>query len=254
MSKYRVVMIRHGESEWNQKNLFCGWFDAALSTKGEEEALSAGKALKQNNYSFDVAHTSVLKRAQNTLNSILTELGQNNIPVYKTWRLNERHYGGLTGLNKAETAAKYGEQQVQIWRRSFDTPPPPMEVDHAYYDQIVNDQRYKEEPSKDEFPMYESLKLTIQRTLPYWNDVIIPQLKEGKKIIIAAHGNSLRGIVKHLDNLTDDQIMSLNLPTGIPFEYELDENFKPIVSMKFLGDEETVRKAIEAVAAQGKAK
>jgi len=254
MAKYRVVMVRHGESEWNQKNLFCGWFDAALSAKGEEEAASAGKALKQGCYKFDVAHTSVLKRAQNTLGAILKELGQEDIPISRTWRLNERHYGGLTGLNKAETAAKYGEEQVQIWRRSFDTPPPPMDKNHAYYDQIVNDCRYKDEPSIDEFPMFESLKLTIQRTLPYWNDVIIPQLKEGKQILIAAHGNSLRGIVKHLDNLTEDQIMSLNLPTGIPFEYELDENFKPVVSMKFLGDEETVKKAMEAVAAQGKAK
>lgn len=254
MAKYRVVMVRHGESEWNEKNLFCGWFDASLSQKGEEEAASAGKALKQGSYKFDVAHTSVLKRAQNTLGAILKELGQEDIPILKTWRLNERHYGGLTGLNKAETAAKYGEEQVQIWRRSFDTPPPPMDTNHAYYDQIVNDSRYKDEPSKDKFPMFESLKLTIQRTLPYWNDVIIPQLKDGKQILIVAHGNSLRGIVKHLDNLTEDQIMSLNLPTGIPFEYELDENFKPVVSMKFLGDEETVKKAMEAVAAQGKAK
>lgn len=182
--------------------------------------------MKQGNYKFDVAHTSVLKRAQNTLGAILKELGQEDIPISKTWRLNERHYGGLTGLNKAETAAKYGEEQVifinitlffvvtlisgitikfnmlqvQIWRRSFDTPPPPMDKEHAYYDQIVNDCRYKDEPSKDEFPMFESLKLTIQRTLPYWNDVIIPQLKEGKQILIAAHGNSLRGIVKHLDS------------------------------------------------------
>ncbi|XP_022170714.1 phosphoglycerate mutase 1 [Myzus persicae] len=254
MAKYKVVMVRHGESEWNQKNLFCGWYDASLSPKGEVEAANAGKALKQGNYKFDLAHTSVLKRAQNTLGSILKELGQEDIPIAKTWRLNERHYGGLTGLNKSETAAKYGEEQVQIWRRSFDTPPPAMDTDHAYYDQIVNDPRYKDEPLKEEFPMFESLKLTIQRTLPYWNDVIIPQLKEGKQILIAAHGNSLRGIVKHLDNLTEDQIMNLNLPTGIPFEYELDENFKPVVSMKFLGDEETVKKAIEAVAAQGKAK
>lgn len=189
-----------------------------------------------------------------TLNSILEESGQTGIPIHKTWRLNERHYGGLTGLNKSETAAKYGEEQVQIWRRSFDIPPPPMEADHQYYDAIVKDPRYKDGPSADEFPKFESLKLTIERTLPYWNDVIIPQLKEGKTLIIAAHGNSLRGIVKHLDQLTDDQIMQLNLPTGIPFVYELDENFKPVVSMQFLGDEETVKKAIESVAAQGKAK
>jgi len=252
--KYRIVMVRHGESEWNQKNLFCGWFDANLSDKGKEEAVAAGKAVKDAGLKFDVAHTSVLTRAQVTLGNILKESGQEGIPVNKTWRLNERHYGSLTGLNKSETAAKYGEAQVQIWRRSFDTPPPPMEPDHPYYNTIVKDPRYAEGPSEAEFPMFESLKLTIARTLPYWNDVIIPQLKEGKSIIIAAHGNSLRGIVKHLDNLSDDAIMALNLPTGIPFVYELDENFKPVVSMKFLGDEETVRKAIESVAAQGKAK
>ena len=252
--KYKIVMVRHGESEWNQKNLFCGWFDANLSEKGKEEAKAAGKAVKEAGLKFDVAHTSVLTRAQITLQAILSESGQENVPVCKTWRLNERHYGGLTGLNKAETAAKYGEEQVQIWRRSFDIPPPPMEPGHTYYDNIVKDARYAEGPKGDAFPMFESLKLTIARTLPYWNDVIIPQLKEGKRIIIAAHGNSLRGIVKHLDNLSDDAIMALNLPTGIPFVYELDDNFKPVVSMKFLGDEETVKKAMEAVAAQGKAK
>lgn len=296
--KYKIVMVRHGESEWNLKNQFCGWFDAELSetgkwviqktykaikwlwnmylyyqTIGKREAEAAGEAVKAAGLQFDVAHTSVLTRAQSTLNAILTKTGQTNIPVNKTWRLNERHYGGLTGLNKAETAAKYGEEQVKIWRRSFDTPPPPMEPGHPYYDNIVKDPRYATEPKKEEFPMFESLKLTIARTLPYWNEVIIPQMKEGKRILIAAHGNSLRGIVKHLDgkwhntflwilwwayfpfpDMSEDAIMGLNLPTGIPFVYELDENFIPVVSMKFLGDEETVKKAIEAVAAQGKAK
>lgn len=166
---------------------------------GKNEAVAAGKALKSAGYTFDVAHTSKLTRAQNTLKSILKEIGQENLPTEQTWRLNERHYGGLTGMNKAETAAKYGEEQVQIWRRSFDTPPPPMEDDHKYYETIVKDPRYAGEPKPEEFPRFESLKLTIDRTLPYWNNTIIPQLKEGKKIIIAAHGNSLRGIVKHLD-------------------------------------------------------
>jgi 2,3-bisphosphoglycerate-dependent phosphoglycerate mutase len=247
-------MVRHGESEWNKLNLFCGWYDADLSDKGKEEAVSAGKALKNENYKFDIAHTSVLTRAQKTLEAILKETGQTDLSVEKSWRLNERHYGGLTGLNKAETSAKYGEDQVQIWRRSFDVPPPPMEKDHPYYDKIVNDPRYAKEPKPEEFPAFESLKLTIQRTLPYWNDVIIPQIKEGKNILIAAHGNSLRGIVKHLDEMSDEAIMGLNLPTGIPFVYELDENLKPVVSMQFLGDPETVKKAMEAVAAQGKAK
>jgi len=254
MSTFKIVMIRHGESEWNQLNKFCGWFDAKLSEKGESEATRGGKALKDAGYQFDIAHTSLLTRAQTTLGRVLAEIGQPDLETCKTWRLNERHYGGLTGLNKAETAAKHGEEQVKIWRRSFDIPPPAMEKDHPYYDAITNDERYKDGPSKDEFPMFESLKLTIERTLPYWNDVIVPQIKAGKKIIIAAHGNSLRGIVKHLDGLSEDQIMGLNLPTGIPFVYKLDENMKPVVSMQFLGDKETVDAAIAAVAAQGKAK
>ncbi|XP_053977023.1 phosphoglycerate mutase 2 [Hylaeus volcanicus] len=254
MSKYVIVMVRHGESEWNKLNQFCGWYDANLSEKGRKEAEAAGKAIKNDGLVFDVAHTSVLTRANDTLAAILKEIGQENIPIHKTWRLNERHYGALTGLNKAETATKYGEEQVQIWRRSFDTPPPPMERDHKYYDAIVKDPRYANELKEEDFPKFESLKLTIERTLPYWNNTIIPQLKEGKRIIIAAHGNSLRGIVKHLDQISNEDIMGLNLPTGIPFVYELDENFKPVVSMKFLGDEETVKAAIAAVAAQGKAK
>lgn len=210
--------------------------------------------MKDAGYKFDQAYTSVLKRAQITLNTILKEIGQEDLPVEKTWRLNERHYGNLTGLDKAETAAKYGESQVQIWRRSFDTPPPAMEESNPYYKVIVESPVYASEPTKKEFPMYESLKLTIQRTLPYWNDVIVPQIKAGKQILIAAHGNSLRGIVKHLDSMSDAAIMELNLPTGIPFVYELDENMQPVESLKFLGDEETVRKAMEAVAAQGKVK
>lgn len=255
MSKtYKIVMIRHGESEWNKLNKFCGWFDAKLSEQGISEAEAGGKALKDAGYKFDLAHTSLLTRAQTTLEKVLAGIDQKDLPVSKTWRLNERHYGALTGLNKAETAAKHGEDQVKIWRRSFDTPPPAMEKDHEYYDNLVNDPRYKDGPTKDEFPMFESLKLTIERTLPYWNETIVPQIKEGKSIIIAAHGNSLRGIVKHLDNLSEDEIMGLNLPTGIPFVYELDENLKPVSSMKFLGDEETVKKAMAAVANQGKAK
>jgi len=251
---YKVVMLRHGESTWNKENRFCGWYDAGLSDKGVDEAKAGGAALKASGYTFDTAHTSMLQRAQTTLKNVLEQIDQPDLPVQRTWRLNERHYGGLTGLDKAETAAKHGEAQVQIWRRSFDTPPPPMEKDHPYYENIAKDERYKNEPSAEEFPMFESLKLTIDRTLPYWNNVIVPQIKSGKKVLIAAHGNSLRGIVKHLDNITDDDIMGLNLPTGIPFVYELDEDMKPVVSMQFLGDEETVKKAIASVAAQGKAK
>jgi len=251
---YQIVMIRHGESEWNKENRFCGWFDAGLSAQGIKEAHAGGKALKDAGFKFDVAHTSVLQRAQTTLKTVLGEIGQPDLPVQKNWRLNERHYGGLTGLNKAETAEKHGEAQVKIWRRSFDVPPPPMEEGHPYHQNITKDPRYKDDPSEEELPKNESLKLTIARTLPYWDNVIVPQIKSGKKIIIAAHGNSLRGVVKHLDNMSDEAIMELNLPTGIPFVYELDEDMKPVVSMKFLGDEETVRKAIESVAAQGTTK
>lgn len=250
MSTYKIIMVRHGESEWNKLNKFCGWFDAELSDNGVKEAKAAGKALKDADYKFDLAYTSVLKRAEDTLEAILVELGQEGLETRRSWRLNERHYGGLTGFNKAETAEKYGEEQVQQWRRSFDTPPPPMKEDHDYYEKIVKDARYKDIP----VPKFESLKLTIERTLPYWNDEIVPNIKEGKKILIAAHGNSLRGIVKHLDNISDTDIIGLNLPTGIPFYYELDENMQPIKSLQFLGDEETVKKAMAAVAAQGKAK
>merc|ERR1711892_1595506 len=251
---YQIVMIRHGESEWNKENRFCGWFDAGLSAQGINEAHAGGKALKDAGYTFDIAHTSLLTRAQVTLNMVLDGIEQKDLPVQKNWRLNERHYGGLTGLNKAETAEKHGEAQVKIWRRSFDVPPPPMEEGHPYHQNITKDPRYKDDPSEEELPKNESLKLTIARTLPYWDNVIVPQIKSGKKIIIAAHGNSLRGVVKHLDNMSDEAIMELNLPTGIPFVYELDEDMKPVVSMKFLGDEETVKKAIESVAAQGTTK
>lgn len=253
MATYKIVMVRHGESEWNKLNKFCGWYDAGLSEKGLEEAIAAGKALKDAGLVFDLAYTSVLTRAIATLDKALEVQGQKDLEVRRSWRLNERHYGGLTGLNKAETAKEHGEAQVQTWRRSFDTPPPPMMQDHKHYSDIADDPRYAD-VDKSDIPMFESLELTIKRTLPYWNEEIVPQMKAGKRIIISAHGNSLRGIVKHLDNISNEAIMKLNLPTGIPFIYELDENMKPVVSMQFLGDEETVKKAMESVAAQGKAK
>ncbi|CAO2640500.1 Phosphoglycerate mutase 2 [Lemmus lemmus] len=223
MATHRLVMVRHGESSWNQENRFCGWFDAELSEKGAEEAKRGASAIKDAKMEFDICYTSVLKRAIRTLWTILDGTDQMWLPVVRSWRLNERHYGGLTGLNKAETAAKHGEEQVKIWRRSFDTPPPPMDEKHPYYTSI----------SKDE---------------------IAPKIKAGKRVLIAAHGNSLRGIVKHLEGMSDQAIMDLNLPTGIPIVYELDQALKPTKPMRFLGDEETVRKAMEAVAAQGKAK
>ncbi|XP_067857431.1 phosphoglycerate mutase 2-like [Heptranchias perlo] len=253
MACYKLVIVRHGESSWNQENRFCGWFDADLSEKGLAEATRGAKALKEAGYEFDVCYTSVLKRAIRTLWVILDGIDQMWLPVTRTWRLNERHYGGLTGLNKAETAAKHGEEQVKIWRRSFDTPPPPMDDKHPFYCIISKARRYQGLKSS-ELPSCESLKDTIARALPFWNDVIVPQIKAGKRVLIAAHGNSLRGIVKHLEGLSEAAIMELNLPTGIPIVYELDANLKPIKPMQFLGDEATVKAAMEAVAAQGKVK
>ncbi|RXN17567.1 phosphoglycerate mutase 1 [Labeo rohita] len=226
MAAYKLVLIRHGESCWNQENRFCGWFDADLSETGAQEAKKGGQALKDAGFEFDICYTSVLKRAIRTLWIVLDSIDQMWLPVHRTWRLNERHYGGLTGLNKAETAAKHGEAQ---------------------------DRRYAD-LTEDQLPSCESLKDTIARALPFWNEEIVPQIKEGKRVLIAAHGNSLRGIVKHLEGMSEEAIMELNLPTGIPILYELDKNLKPIKPMQFLGDEETVRKAMEAVAAQGKAK
>ncbi|XP_051896816.1 phosphoglycerate mutase 2 [Pristis pectinata] len=253
MACYKLVIVRHGESTWNQENRFCGWFDADLSEKGLDEATRGAKALKEAGYQFDVCYTSVLKRAIRTLWIILDGIDQMWLPVTRTWRLNERHYGGLTGLNKAETAAKHGEEQVKIWRRSFDIPPPPMDEKHPYYSIISKARRYAGLTSS-ELPSCESLKDTIARALPFWNEVIAPQIKAGKRVLIAAHGNSLRGIVKHLEGMSDAAIMELNLPTGIPIVYELDADLKPTKPMQFLGDEATVKAAMEAVAAQGKVK
>lgn len=253
MAAYKLVLIRHGESAWNLENRFSGWYDADLSPAGHEEAKRGGQALRDAGYEFDICFTSVQKRAIRTLWTVLDAIDQMWLPVVRTWRLNERHYGGLTGLNKAETAAKHGEAQVKIWRRSYDIPPPPMEPDHPFYSNISKDRRYAD-LTEDQLPSCESLKDTIARALPFWNEEIVPQIKEGKRVLIAAHGNSLRGIVKHLEGLSEEAIMELNLPTGIPIVYELDKNLKPIKPMQFLGDEETVRKAMEAVAAQGKAK
>lgn len=251
---FKIVMARHGESEWNQKNLFCGWFDSELSERGISEAHRAGIALKDAGYKFDLAYSSVLKRANVTCETILNELGQGDLPYIRTWRLNERHYGGLTGMNKLETVEKFGEEQVAIWRRSFDIPPPPITPENPYYDIIMNNPIYKDEPSKEEFPMFESLKLTMERTMVFWHGTIAPKIKEGKCILIAAHGNSLRGIIYYLKKMTNEEIMKVNLPTGIPFVFTLDENLNVIGDWEFLGDPETVKKAMEEVANQGKKK
>lgn len=247
---YKVVLLRHGESEWNKENRFTGWTDVDLTEKGIAEAVKAGKILKENGFQFDVAFVSVLKRALRTLWLTLEEMDQLWIPWEKSWRLNERHYGSLQGLNKAETAAKHGEEQVLVWRRSYDIPPPPLDK---------NDERY---PGKlrmycdvveSDLPLTESLKDTVARFLPYWHDTIAPTIKSGKRVIIAAHGNSLRALVKYLDNMSDEEILKLNIPTGMPLIYELDENLKPIKHY-YLGDPEEVEKAMQSVANQGKAK
>jgi len=247
---YTVVLLRHGESQWNLENRFTGWTDVDLSEKGILEAISAGKVLKEKEFTFDIAYTSVLKRALRTLWLTLEEMDLLWIPVVKSWRLNERHYGALQGLNKAETAAAHGEEKVLIWRRSYDIPPPALEKTDPRYP--GNDPRYADMDPKD-IPFTECLKDTVERFLPIWFDTIAPVIKSGKKVIIAAHGNSLRALVKYLDNISDEAILKLNIPTGLPLVYELDKDLKPIKSY-YLGDEEEVKKAMEAVANQGKAK
>ena len=244
----KIVLLRHGESSWNKENRFTGWTDVDLSEKGRQEAVEAGVALKAGGYVFDVAYTSVLKRAIRTLWITLDGLDLMWIPVYRSWRLNERHYGALQGLNKAETAEKYGEAKVKIWRRSYDVPPPSLTPDDERYP--GHDPRYKG-LTKDELPLTECLKDTVARFLPLWHETIAPAIRSGQKVLIAAHGNSLRALVKYLDNVSDADITELNIPTGMPLVYELDDDLKPL-NRYYLGDPEKVRAAMEAVAAQGK--
>ncbi|MDD3905944.1 MAG: 2,3-diphosphoglycerate-dependent phosphoglycerate mutase [Candidatus Omnitrophica bacterium] len=245
----KLVLLRHGESVWNKENRFTGWTDVDLSEKGMGEAKKAGEVLKKEGFVFDVAYTSVLKRAIRTLWMTLDGMDLMWIPVYNSWRLNERHYGALQGLNKSETAAKFGEEQVLVWRRSYDVPPPVLEKKDPRYP--GNDLRYKNLTPK-ELPLTECLKDTVARFLPYWHETIAPAVKGGKRVIIAAHGNSLRALVKYLDNVSDKDIVSLNIPTGLPLVYELTDDLKPIKSY-YMGDPEEVKKAMEAVANQGKA-
>ncbi len=245
---YKVVLLRHGESTWNLENKFTGWTDVGLSEKGMKEAISSGQWLKKEGYTFDVAFTSVLKRAIKTLWVVLEELDLEWIPVYRNWHLNERHYGALQGLNKVEMVEKFGQEQVLVWRRSYDTPPPVLTKDDERYP--GNDPRYKD-LTEDELPLTEALKNTVERFLPYWHEAIAPTIKEGKKVIIAAHGNSLRALVKYLDNISEEEIVKLNIPTGIPLVYELDKDLKPIKHY-YLGDPEVIKKAIDSVAKQTK--
>ena len=245
----KLVLVRHGESTWNKANLFTGWTDVDLTEEGRNQAKMGGRLLKEGDFHFDMAFTSVLKRAIRTLWIVLDEMDLMWIPVYRSWRLNERHYGALQGLNKAETAEKYGDDQVLIWRRSYDIPPPPLEKTDERYP--GNDLRYRD-LDESELPQTECLKDTVDRFLPYWHEEIAPMVKAGKKVIIAAHGNSLRALVKYLDNISDEDILKLNIPTGVPLVYELDEELKPIQHY-YLGDSEAIEKAMQSVANQGKA-
>ena len=245
----KLVLLRHGESQWNLDNRFTGWYDIDLTEQGRKEAANAGKLLKEEGFVFDVAYTSVLKRAIRTLWSVLDVMDLMWIPVYKSWRLNERHYGALQGLNKSETSQKYGEEQVLVWRRSYDTPPPQLEKSDERYP--GSDRRYAD-LAESEIPLGECLKDTVERFLPIWHETIAPEIRKGKNVIIAAHGNSLRALVKYLDNISEEDIVGVNIPTGIPLVYELDDNLKALRSY-YLGDQDAVKKAVNAVASQAKA-
>lgn len=246
----KLVLLRHGESQWNLENRFTGWTDVDLTEKGEAEARESGKLLKEEGFQFDVAHTSLLMRANRTMEICLEEMGENDILIKYNWRLNERHYGALQGLNKAETAKKYSDEQVLIWRRSYSTPPPQLDADDEQHPRF--DKRYSDLDPND-LPPSESLKDTVDRFLPYWHESIKPDIESGKRVFIVAHGNSLRALVKYLDTVSDEDIVGLNIPTGVPLVYELDESLKPIRNY-YLGDQEAIAKKAAEVAAQGKSK
>ncbi len=247
---YKLVLIRHGESTWNKENRFTGWTDVDLTPKGEEEAREAGRVLNEEGFRFDIVYTSVLKRAIRTANIALEELDQLWLPVVRSWRLNERHYGALQGLNKSETAEKFGEDQVKIWRRSYDIPPPALEPTDERFP--GKDERYSKLGSSA-LPLTECLKDTVARFLPFWEDTVAPAIKSRQRVVIAAHGNSIRALIKFLDKVSDEDIVELNVPTGMPLVYELDERLEPL-SSRYLGDPDKVKAAMEAVAAQGKKK
>jgi 2,3-bisphosphoglycerate-dependent phosphoglycerate mutase len=247
---HQVVLLRHGESVWNKENLFTGWTDVGLSEKGVEEAREAGRVMLREGYTFDIAYTSLLKRAIKTLWITMEEMDLEWIPVFRTWRLNERHYGALQSLNKGQTAEKYGAEQVKVWRRSYDVPPPALTPEDERYP--GHDRRYESLRRKD-VPLTECLKDTIERTMPYWHDTIAPAIRAEERVLIVAHGNSLRGLVKYLDNVPQEEIVELNIPTGIPLVYELDDNLKPLQHF-YLGDPQAVERAAQAVADQAKKK
>jgi len=247
----KLVLIRHGESEWNKLNLFTGWTDVELTEKGREEASNGGKLLKEQGYDFDICYTSYLKRAIHTLDIVLDEMDRSWLPVVKSWKLNERHYGALQGLNKAETAAKYGEEQVLIWRRSYATPPPELEGDDERSPRVQA--QYRETKDKSVLPLTESLAITVERTMPYFEEVIKPDMLAGKRVVVVAHGNSLRAMVKTFDQLSEEEIVGVNIPTGVPLVYEFDRDFN-VLNKCYLGDPDAIKAQMEAVANQGKAK
>ncbi|KFV83825.1 Bisphosphoglycerate mutase [Struthio camelus australis] len=258
MAKYKLVLLRHGEGAWNKENRFCSWVDQKLSSDGIKEARNCGKHLKALGFEFDLVFTSVLSRSIQTAWLVLEEMGQEWVPIQSSWRLNERHYGALIGLNRAEMALNHGEEQVKLWRRSYDVTPPPITESHPYYEEIYNDRRYKcsdvSDVSQDNLPKAESLKDVLDRLLPYWNEKIVPELKSGKMILISAHGNSSRALLKHLEGISDEDIISVTLPTGVPILLELDENLHPVGPHQFLGDQEAIQAAIKKVEDQGKVK
>jgi 2,3-bisphosphoglycerate-dependent phosphoglycerate mutase len=243
-----LILLRHGESQWNLENRFTGWTDVDLSEKGIKEATSSGRILKKSKFNFDVIYSSLLLRAKRTMDICLKEMGLGNIIIKYNWRLNERHYGALQGLNKEETSKKYGDEQVLVWRRSFKTPPPPLEIHDERHPRF--DTRY-DNLNANQLPASESLKDTVKRVLPYWNETISPSIKSGKKVLIVAHGNSLRALIKHLDDISEKEIVELNIPTGIPLVYELDNQLNPKKNY-YLGDKKAIAKKIADVAAQGK--
>ena len=247
----KLVLIRHGESEWNKLNLFTGWTDVELTEKGREEAATGGRLLKEQGFDFDVCYTSFLKRAIHTLDIVLDQMDRTWLPVIKSWKLNERHYGALQGLNKAETAAKYGEEQVLIWRRSYATPPPELEEEDERSPRVQA--QYRDVSDKSELPLTESLAITVTRAMPYFEEVIKPDMLTGKRVLVVAHGNSLRAMVKTFDNMSEEEIVGVNIPTGVPLVYEFDENFN-VLNKYYLGDQEAIKAQMQAVANQGKAK
>lgn len=255
MSKHKVFLLRHGEGSWNRENRFCSWVDQKLNENGVKEAQECGRLLKEKGYKFDVVFTSLLSRSIHTAWLLLEAMGQEWVPVFKSWRLNERHYGGLIGLNRTEMALKHGDEQVKLWRRSYDVTPPPMDESHPYFREIFDDRRYSTcDVSKESLPRAESLKDVLERLLPYWDTTVVPEIRCGRTVLISAHGNSCRALLKHLEGISDSDIIHVTLPTGTPILVELDENLRSVKPRQFLGDQAKIQAAIKKVEDQGKAK